>query len=585
MQLSIGQQIDGYTLTAIERERTDFAICSATDQASATPVVLYLLTLPADADAAQAQAARLSADLARAGEINHPAVQRHAAHGRAGRYYFVAAAAADGAPFGSAAAARALGSNAAQVLAYFQTLVAGLQAVEAAAPLPVTITPERLLVQKDGRPLLLAPGLPDALWSGTVYPYSAPETDAGTPAGVPSLVYSLGVLLYEALAGNHPAALGWAIGSQPLDRPMPPALDMQRSDLQPETTEVTTACTRSRPWARYATLRELAGALATAHDAETDGGVPIAAGVGRTMRPRLLVPLILLLLIALLVAGALWLAPLVNQPLADPTRTPGVAATDTAVPTAGLDIEVLAPLPAAVLIAGQPLAFTWSSDVAPQAGQEYRVELTGGGETRIEGPLKEPNRGPFYRLWVTTDGLGGGDYTWRILLLDLNTRRVIGRTSGTIALLALPTATPTNTPTATPTATPTPQPSATPTATPTVEPEPTASATPTTPPTAVPTRAPIILPPPAPTAVPTRVPPTAVPPTPTDVPPTATPVVPTVAPATLTPTPLPTATEQPTEPPPTAVPPTPVPPTATPVPPTATAPPPPTPTPPPPPGG
>lgn len=112
---------------------------------------------------------------------------------------------------------------------------------------------------------------------GTVA-YMASERLAGEPATVPSDLYSVGVILYEALSGTRPFAgdtpisLAWAIRHA---RPQP--LAELRPDLDSGLVAVVERAMAHRPEERFATAAEMAAALRAEGAVGTDAAPTIVA--------------------------------------------------------------------------------------------------------------------------------------------------------------------------------------------------------------------------------------------------------------------------------------------------------------------
>ncbi|MGC4064182.1 MAG: serine/threonine-protein kinase [Polyangiaceae bacterium] len=107
------------------------------------------------------------------------------------------------------------------------------------------IKPENIFVMKDGTPKLLDFGIakfidaPAMITRKNVFhgtpSYMAPEQLGGRPASIQSDMYSLGVVFWEALAGEHPLQLGRAKSTEELVwrhlHFQPPLLDTIRADI------------------------------------------------------------------------------------------------------------------------------------------------------------------------------------------------------------------------------------------------------------------------------------------------------------------------------------------------------------------
>ena len=99
--------------------------------------------------------------------------------------------------------------------------------------------------------------------------YMSPEQAQGKALDGRSDIYSLGVILYETLAGNPPfqATSPLAVLHQHIYEP-PPQLLLSRKDLSPITSQVVEICLRKNPDQRYQNAGELVAALDAAMAAE-----------------------------------------------------------------------------------------------------------------------------------------------------------------------------------------------------------------------------------------------------------------------------------------------------------------------------
>ncbi|MDQ3946232.1 MAG: serine/threonine protein kinase, partial [Actinomycetota bacterium] len=122
---------------------------------------------------------------------------------------------------------------------------------------------------------------------GTVA-YMAPERVGGAPASVQSDLYSVGVILYEAVAGTKPfegdtpMSLCWAVHQGDHE-----PLTARRSDLDPALVAVVERAMARRPEDRFATAAEMAAALsATGAPAATDSAPTVSQGHETRVLPQ-----------------------------------------------------------------------------------------------------------------------------------------------------------------------------------------------------------------------------------------------------------------------------------------------------------
>ncbi|HEY3239965.1 MAG TPA: serine/threonine-protein kinase [Acidimicrobiia bacterium] len=183
---------------------------------------------------------------------------------------------------------------------------------------------------------------------GTVA-YMAPERVGGAPASVQSDLYSVGVILYEALSGTKPFAadtpmsLCWAIHQGDHE-----PVAAHRPGLDPQLVTVVERAMARRPEDRFATAAEMAAALAATgarpssdseptvsvgHETRVLDHAPLpAAAPAATARGRAPWPVVLATL-ALCLLAAWFISGLGDD--GEPARPAGSSAT-TAVPAGGI---------------------------------------------------------------------------------------------------------------------------------------------------------------------------------------------------------------------------------------------------------
>jgi serine/threonine protein kinase len=190
----------------------------------------------------------------------------------------------------------------ADILRLMRQAAGALAVAHAAGLVHRDLKPENLMVREDGLLKILDFGLarsvarvPDGetmahTMPGTVLgtaPYMSPEQVLGQPAGPPSDVFSMGIMLYELLAGVHPFE-----GSSPVDTmhrilhesPAPPS--GRDSVLPPELDFVVLKALAKEPQRRYATAKELDVDLETCE--RSLGASPAAAAAPMAGAPRAL---------------------------------------------------------------------------------------------------------------------------------------------------------------------------------------------------------------------------------------------------------------------------------------------------------
>ena len=222
-----------------------------------------------------------------------------------------------------------------QSLSIIGKMADALQVAHQAGIMHRDIKPSNILIRPDGRPVLVDLGIaavegsPKITHTGTLIGtphYMSPEQATGKRVDPRSDIYSLGVILYELLAGRRPfeAEDAMAVLHQHIYE-QPPPLENFRPDLAPETVYLVHRCLRKEPEQRFQTAAELSKAINLVIKKEggpgvvtqIDGWVPYptdeyrlseskikqatpspqpAPGAGSRRWPLILVPLLLLLL-------------------------------------------------------------------------------------------------------------------------------------------------------------------------------------------------------------------------------------------------------------------------------------------------
>ena len=132
------------------------------------------------------------------------------------------------------------------------------------------IKPQNIMVNSHGSIKVLdfgiarAPSLPTLTQGRMVGSpnYVSPEQVTGQPVDIRSDIYSLGVVLYQAISGGLPfdAETAWSVIKQHVDRE-PPSLSLKNSDLPDEVEALVNKMLAKNPDDRYQTPTELLAAV------------------------------------------------------------------------------------------------------------------------------------------------------------------------------------------------------------------------------------------------------------------------------------------------------------------------------------
>lgn len=333
----------------------------------------------------------------------------------------------------------------------------GLGIAHSAGLIHHDLRPENIMLQQDGTPILIDLGVP--LVQGPAAPgltgpdnelldYAAPEEAEGKPLTRRSNIYSLGVILYELLAGHQPRLPNLPFDIFPqANMPKEEPLEEARPGLAGETYRLVRNCLWRQEWSRFETTDELITAIETAIFAEqelpkTSAWTPQR---GRSMAFVIPIALVLLGILAFFllrgvfgggegnagestregtpsgtfVAGA-------GTPPAGSTPTVSLTAPVATESSVDLSISVLPHGANRIFTAEDTINFDWFWPTLPEDGQHFGVYLLDGNQEFLLGTVTEPYSGAAYRLSVPAAELpASGDLSWRVQLESLDGSDVI----------------------------------------------------------------------------------------------------------------------------------------------------------------
>ena len=260
------------------------------------------------------------------------------------------------------------------------------------------LRPENILISKANKVALIKPAAPPrqpitapktAVTPQRELDFQAPEQLDGRPITAQSNIFSLGVILYELLAGQRPqlpeSAWGKSFEREWIPQEVP--LEEVQSGLTPATYGLVRECLRRQPWARYDTLTDMSKAINKAIKAEQRAVEKGAVGSEQNRRPLYLTTGIVLLVVILLAAFFLLRNRSSQSPsdgerldtaVAEPTenQTPAANAAARLTPDAA-DLATASPQTSAIsAAAGDPLTEESVSIANPTATATLPPTLT-----------------------------------------------------------------------------------------------------------------------------------------------------------------------------------------------------------------
>jgi serine/threonine-protein kinase len=178
-----------------------------------------------------------------------------------------------------------------QALGIINKMADALRVAHEAGIIHRDLKPSNILIRLNGEPVLVDLGIavvqggPKLTHTGTLIGtphYMSPEQASGKPLDGRSDIYSLGVILYEMLAGRKPFAADDPLAVLHMHAyEQPPPLAEIRPDLHPETQLVVETCLQKTPDYRYPAAAALQLGLRRAIQAEGGTGTVSPSGAWR----------------------------------------------------------------------------------------------------------------------------------------------------------------------------------------------------------------------------------------------------------------------------------------------------------------
>jgi serine/threonine-protein kinase len=272
-----------------------------------------------------------------------------------------------------------------EALRFARQIAGALAVAHSAGIIHHDLRPENIIVTGGNKPLLIdlgvpvvanVPRSPVANGRTDTLDYIPPEHFRGKKPAAQGNIYSLGIILYELLAGHRPqlTTSPWDIFKN-TTQTREVSLEEAREGLRPETYHLVRDCLRRQEWARHESMEQMRAAIDTAIAAEQSGAPGTAAAapfISRRVRMAAAAGVVLLALLLLLQVNAGQPgASVPNQAtavpagaLANPTATatataalsPTPLATPTSVPE--VPVELLVPAGGSEFSGDDDMTFT-----------------------------------------------------------------------------------------------------------------------------------------------------------------------------------------------------------------------------------
>lgn len=354
-----------------------------------------------------------------------------------------------------------------------------LAVVHATGVIHNELRPENIVLSHEGLPVIVGLEIPvaadftDISRPTNVVDYASPEQLEGRPLTPASNIYSLGIILYEMLAGTRPIIPmnTWHSSNNGSSKLLIDGVPLAeaRTDLTPETYALVQAATAHDPNERIPDLDVFLLALDKAIAAESrPKRKPFMAVYGRWVYTA-----VSLIIVLIFVAGLFRAQQFIarGQLLQTPSQTavapvvPPLADTPTPEPPLlNTPIEMINLPPGDQFVFGDTITLAWFWGRSLFPSEHFVISLQNReGEIQL-GTVEKPSSDGRYSLTVSIAELTDktGPYNLKVRLRNKENNRLMAESIGLPVLLALPSATPTRTPTPTHTVTATPTASNTP---------------------------------------------------------------------------------------------------------------------------
>lgn len=318
------------------------------------------------------------------------------------------------------------------------------------------LRPHNIIIRDDGKPKLIGLGVPDMSSTSAgkaedreaadVLAYASPEQVAGFPTTVQSNIYSLGVILYELLAGHRPQIRMLPAYQAAERRYSVVPLEEVRPGLTAETYRLLRNCLQYSPQNRFSTLVEMIAAIDVAVSAEEAVQQQILAPTKRSLVPYIAGGV---LLVGIIIAGLLFLSR--QNEISPQIQTTPLEVNTVLTLQAKGTIEILGPEPGAGFNANDTVTFDWFWPSPLESDQQFVIHLLADDTAFLLGSVTRPFVGARYQLELKGNEIASvpGEYSWQIVLERISTGESLFVSDTRLIQILAPTPIPTSKPTIT----------------------------------------------------------------------------------------------------------------------------------------
>lgn len=375
-------------------------------------------------------------------------------------------------------------------------LMEAIQALELHEMLHLDLRPDNIILTDNGNVSLIGVATPHTAnlenrpFSKRYLDFTSPEQIDGKPLSIQSNMFSLGVILYNLLAGHPPKyrITNWDIFAQGDEITFDDLINVNK-ELNPRTYQLVRRCLGRKEWSRFEQAQDFITAVNSAirvisnnASSRTKVVSPVKIPIPVKLPKKSRIPKdnrvlygVAALIMALIVIGALAIfranqnkeliqntndSPsglLFGDATSEPTQT-SRPPTQTPIP---LEATLLQPPDGAEFTNQDQLTFAWTWPRTLLAAEQFVLIIKFGNQIVYQAEVDEPSGNARYQHLTNLEDVASssGPYSWQVLLVDEDGVTRYSTQSGEFIIIVntpTPTLTPTSDATETPTLTPTP---------------------------------------------------------------------------------------------------------------------------------